>query len=360
MKSILYITYDKENAASINTHNRAAALEALGFSVTIFVSNKNRLWELWLMMWKFSYTMVYIRIDGSCRLDLFTLLKIFHFYAPVVWEIHGFYEENIPERYSRKRYVSSIIKNLKRKTLSSLVDGYVFVSEELMAYAQTKLVHHTQTVIPNFQCSSQSVNKNVPYQGIRGLLRKGTYVVLWAGNGRYHWHALDVIEKIARKIFTSDKHIYFILISNHLWHSFTWRKNIIIMKSLPHEVLGSYIRDSNLCLALYHKPKWCPFYFSPLKIIDYMMAKKPIIASAYGQIKSMIINGKNGFITNEIEYMVQKILFLKKNKKIGDTVGNSGYRYVTGKRNLETATHLYRNFFISIKAIKRTQKPTKI
>jgi len=218
-----------------------------------------------------------------------------------------------------------------------------------MTYAQTKLARRAQTVIPNFQCATPSTKNHD--DGIRKLFRADAHIVLWAGNGYHHWHALDTIERVAKKIYSKDADIYFLLVSDQFWHPFLWKKNIIFMKSVPHNILLSYIRHSDMCLALYHKPAWCPFYFSPLKIIDYMTAKKPVIASNYGQIKNMIVNGKNGYISNSPDTIAQQILFIKNNNRLRKNMGASGYEYVTKNRNVKIAADLYHDIFTTIKLI---------
>src|SRR5207247_281275 len=44
-------------------------------------------------------------------------------------------------------------------------------------------------------------------------------------------------------------------------------------------------------------PKLAHFYFSPLKVYEYMAAGLPVIASRLGQLKKLIEHGENGFLT---------------------------------------------------------------
>jgi glycosyltransferase involved in cell wall biosynthesis len=86
---------------------------------------------------------------------------------------------------------------------------------------------------------------------------------------------------------------------------------------------------ASLCLALYHRPKFIPFYFYPVKILDYLAMGTPVIASRLGAIRSLIQDGKNGFLTdNSVQKISTMILRAYKNPRLFDSLsvhtGKSG------------------------------------
>lgn len=62
-----------------------------------------------------------------------------------------------------------------------------------------------------------------------------------------------------------------------------------------HSQIPSYIRCMDVATAPY--PKIDSFYFSPLKLFEYMACGRAVVASNIGQIASVIEGGQNGMLT---------------------------------------------------------------
>ena len=151
---------------------------------------------------------------------------------------------------------------------------------------------------------------------------------------------------MAKRIYPIDKSIIFIIIGANKWHTFRWRKNLILLDSLPDDQLRQAINASNITLALYHKNKHHPLYFSPLKILDYMAVKKPIIATNGEGIKEMIVDGQNGLLTNNsTKNIVKNILYFKKNNQISVRFGHNAYKTAVQNYSDYSAYCLYRSAF---------------
>lgn len=63
----------------------------------------------------------------------------------------------------------------------------------------------------------------------------------------------------------------------------------------PDEVCG-YLASMDIAVAPY--PNIRQFYFSPLKIFEYMAAGLPVVASDIGQIRKLIQHGENGLLVS--------------------------------------------------------------
>lgn len=62
----------------------------------------------------------------------------------------------------------------------------------------------------------------------------------------------------------------------------------------PHGSLPSYVARMDITVAPY--PSSERFYFSPLKLFEYMAAGKPVVASRIGQICSVVDEGRTGIL----------------------------------------------------------------
>src|SRR3989344_6863296 len=98
---ILYITHKFSKikfAADLNTNRRKNVLENVGFTVSVF-QYASGFMQAFLEAHRLSQKVefLYIRIDGTSVLDKFSLLKIINPKLKVIWELHGFPEENLNE-----------------------------------------------------------------------------------------------------------------------------------------------------------------------------------------------------------------------------------------------------------------------
>jgi glycosyltransferase involved in cell wall biosynthesis len=65
--------------------------------------------------------------------------------------------------------------------------------------------------------------------------------------------------------------------------------------SVPHEEVPALVRLFDVALAPYPRPAH-PFYFSPLKLFEYMACGAPVVAAALGQIAQVVRDGETGLL----------------------------------------------------------------
>lgn len=65
--------------------------------------------------------------------------------------------------------------------------------------------------------------------------------------------------------------------------------------SLPHEEVAALIRHFDVALAPYPRPEH-DFYFSPLKLFEYMACGVPVVAAGLGQISEIVRDGETGLL----------------------------------------------------------------
>ena len=70
----------------------------------------------------------------------------------------------------------------------------------------------------------------------------------------------------------------------------------VLLGSVPHDEVAAVVRELDLALAPYPEPAH-EFYFSPLKLFEYMGCGVPVVASRIGQIAEIVRDGENGLLT---------------------------------------------------------------
>lgn len=141
------------------------------------------------------------------------------------------------------------------------------------------------------------------------------------------WHGIDMLTETFRRI--ADDPIYHLLVIgdgperkvvNKLKKEFPGR--VTCSGGVNHDDVPEYIDGIDIALAPY--PQLETFYFSPLKVLEYMARGKAIIASDIGQISSLIDHGENGWKVppGDVDSLVGAIKMLSKDhalrKKLGE------------------------------------------
>ena len=256
---------------------------------------------------------LYIRVDGDIGYEIYTLLKLLKFAKlPVVWEINSPLEELLL-RGKTEQYVRGLHK--KRVFLAKFADAAICVSQANQEYAKERLNIKKTYVVPNGSdpvLFSPEKHNDMLYPG---LLNK--FKVIWAGSAQYNWHGLNSLNEIAAKVYAQDKDIVFILIGNQreLANRIQAVPNIQIYDKKGYLEIPSYFASADAGLCLYEQDLiGGKFYFSSLKLFDYMASALPIIATRAGQIAEVIQDNQDGIlVTSGSDEIAEKILFLKRN-----------------------------------------------
>lgn len=118
---------------------------------------------------------------------------------------------------------------------------------------------------------------------------------------------------------------------------------IELLGNLPHERVIEVLLDSDIAVAPY--PALRPFYFSPLKVYEYMAAGLPIVAPDQGQISDIVRHGGTGLLypPGDVAALADAMSTLASDAHLRVTLGREGHRLlqerhtwqVTGDRLLD-------------------------
>ena len=351
-KGILYITPPRmlDSAVSVNITRRTLVIRKLGYTVIEVIPTPSSFIRTCLRIWKMrkSFKRVIIRLDGACVLDKYTLLKCILPQHTFIWEIHGYPEERLELDQTFRTKLGVLKNNLRRRILSCLVAATIFISEELLLYARTKMFVHNPFVIQNFILSSRKTRVATIPAPLHHILQN-TFIVLWGGDPSLPWNAIDTIQRVAARISADDKTILFILVGSHHFYPAIQRENILYLDAMPHTAFTLLIKKADVCLALYHKLNHVPFYLHSMKLLDYLAHGKPVIATNIGSAHKLIRSGITGFLTNNAEKdIANKILLLKRDAALARKLGQNGLRVVSALHNESFARMAYNTALGSI------------
>ena len=127
-------------------------------------------------------------------------------------------------------------------------------------------------------------------------------------------------------------------------------RNIAFFGSISKYDIIPVLRDCNLLISPINNSSLYEYGVSFNKWIDYMLCKRPILAS-YSGYQSIINEADCGFFieANNPFLLAEKIISIKNtNAKLLDEMGERGYNYVLKNHNYEQLSKNYLNFITSI------------
>lgn len=196
-------------------------------------------------------------------------------------------------------------------------------------------------VIPN----GADEEKITPFHKNEDLLEQyrlsGEIVIGFIGSFHY-WHGIDNLMQIMKAILQTEKSVKFLLVGSggvrekdlHEFVSKNGFQNSVIFAGLvPHEEMGKYVSIMDIVLAPY--PYLDFFYFSPMKLYEYMAAGKAVVASNIGQIAEVIQNRVNGLLydPDRVDEMVSGIKELVENEEFRLKLGQNARRDIETKHS---------------------------
>ncbi|MFC2091593.1 glycosyltransferase family 4 protein [Elusimicrobiota bacterium] len=309
--------------------------------------------------------LLYTRIDGHLlhRNGLFLecMDRAIAMSLPMVWEVHAPAEEVFITKGRFKflyKYISDKYRfNLRydinkifykrlvekeercRRYYAEFVKAGICKSNALKQYVQSDLGIKSCKVIPNGSdpcLFSPEKNKPDLYKN-----HKHYFKIIWAGTG-YSWQSPDLIRKLSKVARQRGDKILFILLDN-LPNSVNKIKpaaNLLIFNQVSYNEVPNYIASADACLCIYDdfsRFKY-DFYMSPIKIFDYMLSAKPVVATRTGQISEIISDREDGLLTaNTVEDIYEKILLLRNDKERACAMGASARSKVSQKYTWEIA-----------------------
>ncbi len=137
---------------------------------------------------------------------------------------------------------------------------------------------------------------------------------------------------------------------NSLVMSLGLKDNIIFTGSVNHDMIPYYISSADICVACF-KDNDITRCKSPLKIVEYLAAGKPIVASLVGEVRNMV--GGAGFLVEPGNHLAlaQAIMELLVNNELKIEMGLRARQRAESRYNWrETAKNISKAYDKSLKA----------
>ena len=117
------------------------------------------------------------------------------------------------------------------------------------------------------------------------------------------WHGMENLRKIIGAIVEKYPRAKFLLVGSgggleseirQFIATKRLQENVILTGYVPYEEIPKYISLMDVVLAPYPNLEF--FYYSPVKLFEYMAAAKPVVTTRIGQIAEVVTHNQNGLL----------------------------------------------------------------
>lgn len=211
-------------------------------------------------------------------------------------------EVNAPLLLEQSRYRELVLvadaKAVETEVLSG-ADALVAVSDVVRDYAVTKGADPTRCLVLSNAVDVVRFNADVRATEIPAI--EQGFVIGFAG-GLKPWHGIEFLLDAFTQVHAEDPDCHLLIVGDgplRMWIEGYARgarvhDKVTVTGWRPYRDLPGLMKRMDVALAPY--PDLDDFYFSPLKLFEYMGIGLPIVASAIGQIREVIDDGNTGLL----------------------------------------------------------------
>ena len=270
--------------------------------------------------------------------------NLLNFSAPLAAKIKGIpvvLEVNSPHAFERKHLVKDVWQipllpfliewlNLK------LADRVITVSNALKRYyVEKKLSPEKISVVPN-GVNTGRFSPQISSNRIRDKYNFQDRIVLGFVGSFHYWHGIDNLLKLIEYTLPKYSNVAYLLVGDgplkNDMESFVKNRHlderVILTGYVPHDDVPFYVAAMDIVLAPYPASDF--FYFSPLKLFEYLAAGKAVIASNIGQIAELIRDNENGVLYNpeNLDDLFKRTSQVIENAELRNCLAQNGRRSV--------------------------------
>lgn len=253
-------------------------------------------------------------VDAACELGVPLILEV---NAPLVREQGAHRELGLVDE----------ALSIEQLVFSS-ADAIVTVSGLLRDYVISRGAHPNRVSVTGNAVDTSQFHPHV--QPVEFGLPAGSFVIGFTGSLK-KWHGVDVMMEAFRLLRREAQNAHLLIVGDGPKRGWiegfiqgAGLENAVTMTGwLSHAELPGAISTMDVALAPY--PETDDFYFSPLKLFEYLAIGKPVVASGIGQIAEIITSGDDGILVPPGDFvrMARALLTLRADPRKAARIGRA-------------------------------------
>ncbi len=223
-------------------------------------------------------------------------------YAAIAWAktntIPSILEVNAPlieEQEKHRELIDKKSAEVIAETIFSSASTVVAVSEEVAEYVQTRAQSNLHVV-----ANGVNLTRFSPKVAARLAANKDLLTVGFVGTLK-PWHGLDTLICAQQLLEATPAKIKLLIVGDgpekdrlEAMLSVEQKKKVVFTGAVDPEEVPDLLATMDVAVAPY--PALDNFYFSPLKLYEYMAMGLAVVASNIGQIQNVVKDAENGLL----------------------------------------------------------------
>lgn len=254
-------------------------------------------------------------------------------------------EVDCPAAYENRTFfpqylkVPGLAERIEKWTLS-LADAVFVVSNQLKTYVAKRGVPGERiAVIPNAADVEHEVRRNGVVRDQYGIRNR---VVIGFVGSFHHWHGVSELFHLILSVTKVRPQSTFLLVGSggprgaeltDMVKQHGLEDQVILTGFVHPDQVSHYITAMDIVLAPYPNLEF--FYYSPVKVFEYMAYGKAIVTSRIGQLGELIRNERNGLLCEpgNIDDYIRKILLLVDDADLRNRLGEQARKEAEAKHS---------------------------
>ena len=182
---------------------------------------------------------------------------------------------------------------------------------------------------------------------------KGKTVIGFLGSLK-PWHDIELLAKAFEVLAEEDRYHLLVVGDGPMRKTMQslamdFPDQVTLTGAIPQQEVPKYVRAMDIAVAPY--PNLDLFYFSPLKVYEYMAMGKAVVATGIGQLKTLIRHGETGMLVppGNLESFVKTIKQLAEDSNLRSVIGAQATQEIqanhTWKKRAESFIQNYEEAF---------------
>jgi glycosyltransferase involved in cell wall biosynthesis len=177
---------------------------------------------------------------------------------------------------------------------------------------------------------------------LKGDLKLNTEKVIGFVGSMFPYHGVDILINAFSKVIKEHPGSKLLIVGDgivlsdlkELTHDLSLDNSVVFTGKIPHSLVFNYIQLMDICIMA--KSNW---YGSPVKIFEYGLLKKPIIAPDNIPVRDVMVNMQDAILIQENETELKNaICNLLENETFAKSLAINFYNKVIGKYRWSNAT----------------------
>lgn len=237
---------------------------------------------------------------------------------PLILEVHSPF---FVERRFRGRGDSQFLRWCEGMLWRRAACVWVHTSELRNIVAKNKVTPDQIRVIP-FGVSGERLHEPIPHLN-------GTHVQVVFVGSFYPWHGVDLMIEAFSIAHGKINNLRLCLIGEGITRTANEQqvralgieKYVEFTGWLSQEKVALYLKNSDIGVAPYLRLE--PFYFEPVKILDYMAAGLSIVASDQARVRELVTHGESGILVppEDVSALARALIELAENAALRQRLG---------------------------------------